>query len=253
MMSVISSENTPSQNKGSVLVISVDTGNESNNINDALLANQEKLMANAKRDFETILDAPDLDAFLQKANQFANINLKHIWVKHRVTEAQENLLEWKNASKTYLDLTAPQQLEERAKSEDLKYQKMLALLTKAEYVLFQLNETSQAGQEKDSNTATASLPKLTIKPFSGDCLANYPAFMDSVKATILNNPKLSDTIKLVYLYNLLKGKALAAVSHHPLNKDSLPLVLSDLDSRYNQPKLFLSSVVNKLVLSKLLG
>ena len=223
--------------------------NASNSANDALLEYHEKIMANAKRDFETILDAPDLDVFIQRANQFANITLKHIWVKHRLTEAQEYLSEWKKASRTYLDLTAPHQLEERAKSVDLNYQNLLTLLTKAEYVLFQLNETVDAKKEKDSPTATASLPKLTIKPFSGESLVEYPAFMDAVRACILNNPKLNDCIKLVYLYNLLKGKALAAVSHHPLNKDSLPLVLSDLESRYNQPKLILSSVVNKLVMS----
>ena len=97
---------------------------------------------------------------------------------------------------------------------------MLSTAKTARLIIWQQISASKAEKDKELNTATASLPKLSIKPFSGDSAVDYPPFIEAVKATILGNPKLSDTIKLVYIHNLLRGKALAAISHHPLNSDS---------------------------------
>ena len=104
-----------------------DDGSETNSNTSALLSDQELIMSNSARDFEIVLDAPDIELFVQEANRLTNPKMRQIWIEHRLNEARTYLAEWKKASRTYLDLTPPQQLLEQARRGEAKYQKMPTL------------------------------------------------------------------------------------------------------------------------------
>ena len=55
------------------------------------------------------------------------------------------------------------------------------------------------------------IPKLTIKPFSGN-LTTWITFWDSYNSTIHENPDLSDIEKFTYLRSLLTHGAADAIS-----------------------------------------
>ena len=62
---------------------------------------------------------------------------------------------------------------------------------------------------------TVKLPKLNIKPFTGDPL-EWLSFWDSFKSPVHNNTEISDIDKMNYLRGYLSGEAVKAIAGLPL-------------------------------------
>ena len=94
--------------------------------------------------------------------------------------------------------------------------------------------TTEAGS-RDSPSSTrvskARLPKLTIRPFSGD-LAGWTTFWDSYQTAIHDNHDLSAIDKFNYLRSLLQGSALESIAGLTLSSSNYEEAIAILKKRF---------------------
>ena len=92
----------------------------------------------------------------------------------------------------------------------------------------------------------AKLPKLQVKPFSGEP-TDYQSFMDNFISAIDSNTILTNVDKFVYLKNLLQGKAAYAFQGLPFSDRNYIVPLDILSSRFGNKQIIISSHIENLM------
>ena len=123
-------------------------------------------------------------------------------------------------------------------------------------VLDQMDESSTKtnrsfpfeGGEGDfkSSAASAKLPKLILKTFSGDIL-HFQEFWECYDSAVHSNESLDKITKYNYLRSLLVGDAAATVSGLALTSDNYDEAVSILRARYGNKQVLISTHIDNLL------
>ena len=89
------------------------------------------------------------------------------------------------------------------------------------------------------------LPKLTLKPFSGDLL-DWLTFWDGLASAIDHNTDLSNVDKMNYLTGLLKGEAARTIPGLLLSNGNYTRAVQILQQRYGQKQTLINHYLNAL-------
>lgn len=90
------------------------------------------------------------------------------------------------------------------------------------------------------------LPKLSIKPFSGD-ITQWTTFWDSFKSAIHENPALSDVDKFNYLRSLLERTARESIAGLALTAPNYKEAVSVLEKRFGNTQQIISRHMDLLL------
>lgn len=128
---------------------------------------------------------------------------------------------------------------------DLYKEKIYSTLIKIDGVVAAVSKPTPAVKEVTTSSAPppttkVRLPKLTIKPFSGNVTA-WTTFWDSYNSTIHENAELSDIEKFNYLRSLLTHGAAEAISGLTLTAANYKEAIQILTKRYGNKQ----QIVNK--------
>ena len=109
------------------------------------------------------------------------------------------------------------------------------------------NSSIKLGEGSQSNDLgiKAKLPKINLRPFSGDPI-NLQPFLDSFKSAIDDNKKLSSIDKMNYLRSLLNGAAAAAIQGLPLT-ENYEAAKAILNKRYGNKQTIINAHMEGLV------
>ena len=102
------------------------------------------------------------------------------------------------------------------------------------------------GSQSNDSEIKAKLPKINLRPFSGDPI-NFQPFFDSFKSAIDDNKKLSSIDKINYLCSLLKGAAAAAIQGLPLTSENYEAAKAILNKRYGNKQTIINAHMEGLV------
>ena len=94
--------------------------------------------------------------------------------------------------------------------------------------------------------SSMKIPKITIKPFSGDKLS-YQLFKESFEAGVESKEEMSKIEKFVYLRSLLQGKAEQLVNGLSLTGENYETALKLLDERYGDKQGLINEHTSKLI------
>ena len=92
---------------------------------------------------------------------------------------------------------------------------------------------------------TVKLPKLVIKPFSGDPL-EWLTFWNSFKSSVHENTEISDIDKTNYLRGYLSGEAAKAIAGLPLRNANYDKAVEFLKQRFGRSQTLINSYMNAL-------
>ncbi|XP_035212317.1 uncharacterized protein LOC118186340 [Stegodyphus dumicola] len=87
----------------------------------------------------------------------------------------------------------------------------------------------------NSENTVVRLPKISLPTFSGE-MHSWLSFKDIFKASIDQNPNLSDAVKLQYLKSALKGDAFRIIQTIAITDNNYKLAWSLLEERYSNPR-----------------
>ena len=90
---------------------------------------------------------------------------------------------------------------------------------------------------------TVKLPKLFIKPVSGDPL-EWLTFWDSFKSSVHENTEISDIDKMNYLRGYLSGEAVKAIAGLPLCNANYDKAVELLKQRFGRSQTLINSYMN---------
>ena len=90
------------------------------------------------------------------------------------------------------------------------------------------------------------MPKINLRPFSGDPI-NFQPFFDSFKSAIDDNKKLSNIDKMNYLRSLLNGAAAAAIQGLPLTSENYEEAKTILNKRYGNKQTIINAHMEGLI------
>ena len=93
---------------------------------------------------------------------------------------------------------------------------------------------------------TAKLPKLNLKHFNGS-LVGWSPFWDSYKATVHDNPDLSDARKFAYLQSVLEGKAHDAIAGLPITDANYDVAIRLLKDRFGDREQTIDAHMERLM------
>ena len=93
---------------------------------------------------------------------------------------------------------------------------------------------------------SVKLPKLTLRPFSGD-LTQWFTFWDSFIAAVHNNSQLVDVDKFNYLKSLLSGVALEAVQGLALTDANYKEAVTILQRRFGNRQQIIDKHMDQLL------
>uniref|UniRef100_A0A0M3I1E0 Uncharacterized protein n=1 Tax=Ascaris lumbricoides TaxID=6252 RepID=A0A0M3I1E0_ASCLU len=96
---------------------------------------------------------------------------------------------------------------------------------------FLQSQDSFSSQHADRSLYDIHLPKLQLKPFSGD-LSQWPQFKATFQAGVGNNPDISPVQKLNYLLSSLEGSAARAVTGYALLPENYDIVWKVLEQQF---------------------
>ena len=102
------------------------------------------------------------------------------------------------------------------------------------------------GSQSNDSEIKAKLPKINLRPFSGDPI-NFQSFFDSFKIAIDDNNKLSSIDKINYLCNLLNGAAAAVIQGLPLTSENYEAAKAILKKRYGNKQTIINAHMEGLV------
>ena len=118
---------------------------------------------------------------------------------------------------------------------------------------FLINFSSESGHSSTSASTTSSssssnakLPKLKLKPFSGNPLY-FQEFLDSFNSAIRENESIDGITKFNYLKNLLTGEASSAISGLSLTADNYDEAMDILHKRFGNKQVLISTHIDKLL------
>ena len=97
-----------------------------------------------------------------------------------------------------------------------------------------------------SGKSSMRIPKIAIKPFSGDKLS-YQLFKESFEAGVESKEEMSKVEKFVYLRSLLRGKAEQLVNGLSLTGENYVTALKLLDERYGDKQGLINEHTSKLI------
>lgn len=100
------------------------------------------------------------------------------------------------------------------------------------------------------HASRVKLPKLTQRKFSGE-LTKWLTFWDSFESSIHNNQELSDVDKFNYLYTLLEGPALEAISGLKLTAANYSEAIAVLRKRFGNKQQIITKHMDALLNLKL--
>lgn len=149
-----------------------------------------------------------------------------------------------------LELVKEDDLADEIDQADLYKEKIYSTLIKIDGVVAAVEKPMSAAKEAvvaatpstppPAPTPKVRLPKLTIKPFSGNVPA-WTTFWDSYKSTIHENAELSDIEKINYLRSLLTHGAAEAIAGLTLTAANYKDAIQILCKRYGNKQ----QIVNK--------
>ena len=93
---------------------------------------------------------------------------------------------------------------------------------------------------------TVKLPALKLEIFDGK-QENWQTFYENFDCAINKNTELSDIQKMTYLRNLVKGRALSAITGLTLSKEKYSVALNILKNRFSNKQLLISIHMKKLL------
>ena len=119
--------------------------------------------------------------------------------------------------------------------------------------LYVKGEPHDARDEHDGKRVQsfAKLPKLDIKPFSGDAL-EYPTFQQQFEASI-GRGDLADVAKFSYLKGLLRGEALRSIQGLSLTQENYNSAWELLEKRFGRKNVIVSSLMKQMTSIKQCG
>ena len=97
-----------------------------------------------------------------------------------------------------------------------------------------------------SKVNNAKLPKLSIKPFTGNPI-EFQSFWDSFDASVNSNETLEEITKFTYLKSFLKGQSLSAIQGLSLTSENYKEAVKILSDRYGNKQLLITSHMDKLM------
>ena len=100
------------------------------------------------------------------------------------------------------------------------------------------------GAAKVQNSNAVQLPKIKIPSFDGEYL-KWTSFRD-LYVQVVHTQAISNTQKMFYLSTNLTGEAKALIKHLPLTDDNYDAAWAILENRYNNKRLLVTSLLNKL-------
>ena len=108
------------------------------------------------------------------------------------------------------------------------------------------SETSSEGKDSFSKSNRAKLPKLQLKPFSGERLL-FQEFWECFESAVDNDPDLDKIMKFTYLRSLLEGDAAAVISGLSLTSSNYDEALKLLRDRYANKQVLIFSHIDQLL------
>ena len=102
------------------------------------------------------------------------------------------------------------------------------------------------GGDENADRYAIKLPKLSLPEFSGH-EDNFDAFMQLFKASVLDNPHLSDMTRHQYLRSCLKGAAEASVKGFDLRGENLDQVIDILYLTYGNTRRTVDRIINSMI------
>lgn len=118
---------------------------------------------------------------------------------------------------------------------------------KAHQLTTQLTEkTDQGYVGKCEKPSLIRLPRLELCTFEGDS-ESWPLFYETYKASVHNNPDLTDGEKIQYLVGRLKGNALNLCKGILPTADNYKVIWSALVNKYNDKRMLAATYFDKLL------
>ena len=138
-----------------------------------------------------------------------------------------------------LDLVEERDLADEIDQADLYKEKIYSTLIKIDGTVAAVSRPTSTVKDPVVVTSPRApppapkvrLPKLTIKPFSGN-VTTWTTFWDSYRSTIHENVELSDIEKFTYLRSLLTHGAADAISGLTLTAPNYKEAIQILSKRY---------------------
>ncbi|KAL0880858.1 hypothetical protein ABMA27_002041 [Loxostege sticticalis] len=109
-----------------------------------------------------------------------------------------------------------------------------------------VQSSPQKVYEKTNNHQEVKLPTINIPQFSGS-YNEWSAFRDIYTSLIHENKSLSNVQKLHYLKSSLSGDAEQLLKHIPVTESSYENAWTTLTDRYNNKRIIVNSILNKLI------
>ena len=98
----------------------------------------------------------------------------------------------------------------------------------------------------DFDIGSAKLPKLVLKPFSGEIL-KFQEFWECFDSAVHSNKNLDKVLKFNYLRSLLIGEATNAISGLSLTGDNYDEAVNILHSRFGNKQVIISAHIDNLL------
>ncbi len=138
---------------------------------------------------------------------------------------------------------------EKVDAEEWKREFKAALEKRMEAEMKALRLEMERGKERDPGKCNVKLPKLEIKPYSGDILG-WSQFWDAFESTIHNNTTLTDVERFTYLKTKLEegSEASDVVSGLSLTNDNYNTAVQLLKDRFGSKEKIISAHQNELII-----
>ncbi|KAL0271399.1 UNVERIFIED_CONTAM: hypothetical protein PYX00_008500 [Menopon gallinae] len=109
-----------------------------------------------------------------------------------------------------------------------------------------IQKKTAQGIQRNNAPTEVRLPQIDLPTFSGDP-TEWFSFHDLFRATIHENPNLSNAQRLQYLKGTLRGEAAKIIRHLPITEDSYVESWDLLKRRYNNTRYIANTTVQRLL------
>lgn len=110
----------------------------------------------------------------------------------------------------------------------------------------QQSASNQASNTQVSNFESLLLPKINIRPFSGES-SEWPEFFQLFNSLVHENKSLAPIQKFQLLKSYLRNESLAVISGLQLSNENYELAYESLKSRYQNPRMLATMYLNEIL------
>jgi len=109
------------------------------------------------------------------------------------------------------------------------------------------SDQSASGQSTSatSSSNTMKLPKLELRPFSGEATM-WPEFWDLFQVAVHANSQVPTVQKFTHLKSLLRGEAAKCIASIPTTASNYDVAIERLQSRYGKPEVLRHRLLTKI-------